>query len=373
MKLGRSWALVRKELKEYRRHRFILSTLLIPPIVLAILGPMGASLPLYLQDHAVDPHALAAFPVPTTNLTLNASDASSYLANHTSNGVIRLDHVALVGLSLAYVVLDNSTVTGSSLVQFTLNHSTVRGSNLTSGVVTSSMLYHSNLRKAVVQNCTGLGLNVSQTTIVGSPNLQVLMSDGTSSTGLASQLLEAYPLLMSVIPAVLPASIASYALVGEKTNRSLEPLLTSPLSDRELLWGKVLGILLPTLGVTALGFGLLAVVSDLLTFGPFGYLVFPNAAWVLALLALSPLLAFMAITFSIVISARSTDVRSAQEVSSLLVLPILFLFVGAILTSVLVNLLVLSVLAVGLLALDAVLFQLAVDLFQREKILVSWK
>ena len=81
----------------------------------------------------------------------------------------------------------------------------------------------------------------------------------------------------------------------------------------------------------------------------------------------------MAITISVVISARSTDVRSAQEVSSLLVLPVIFLFVGSILTSALTNVWVLGVLAVGLLALDAVLFQIAVDLFQREAILVKWK
>lgn len=370
---SRAWALVRKELKEYRRQRFILSTLFIPPIVIAVVGPLGASLPLYLQQHQVDPQAIDHFPRPVPTVWLGPNNSTAYLANHTANGELRLDHVGIIDLSLQFVLVENSTLEGATLVQYSMNHSVVIGSNLTNGVATSTLLFHSNIHKSVLQNCTGLGLKVWQTTLAGSPNVQILMADGTSTSSIAEQLLDGYPLLMAVIPAVLPAGIASYALVGEKNNRSLEPLLASPLSDRELLWGKILGILLPTLAVTALGFVLLAVVSDALVAGPLGFLLFPNATWAFALLALSPLLAFMAITISVVISARSTDVRSAQEVSSLLVLPVIFLFVGSIFTAALTNLLVLGVLAVGLLALDAVLFRVAVDLFQRESILAKWK
>ncbi len=370
---GRSWAVVRKELKEYSRQRFILSTLLVPPIVLAVIGPLGASLPLYLGQHQVDPQVIDHFPRPSATIWLGPDNSSAYLANHTSNGELRLDHVGVIGLSLSFVIVQNSTLEGATLVQYSMNHSVVIGSNLTNGVATSTLLFHSNVHKSVLQNCTGLGLKIWQTMLVGSPNVQVLQQDGSSPATIAEQILAGYPLLMAVIPAVLPAGIASYALVGEKNNRSLEPLLASPLSDRELLWGKILGILLPTLGVTAMGFTLLAIVSDALVAGPLGFLLFPNLTWAIAFLALSPLLAFMAITISVVISARSTDVRSAQEVSSLLVLPVIFLFVGSILTSALTNVWVLGVLAVGLLALDAVLFQIAVDLFQREAILVKWK
>lgn len=373
MNLGRSWALVRKELKEYRRQRFILSTLLIPPVVLAIVGPIGSSLPLYLEGHAVPQSSIDAFPRPSIELWLGPQNSSAYLASHTANGELRLDHVGVIGLNLSYVILENSTLVASSVSEYSLNHSVVSGSNLSAGVVSSSLLLDVSVHASVVLNCTGLDLRVWDTTIVSSPDVQVVLNDGTGPATLTLQLLGAYPLLLSALPAVLPASVASYALVGEKLNRSLEPLLASPLSDRELLWGKVLGIFLPTLGVTGLGFGILAVVSDALTYGPLGMLLFPDASWTLCLLALAPLLAFMAITVSVIVSSRLTDVRSAQEVASLLVLPVLGLFIGAILTTAFTNLLVLGVLCIGLLALDLVLFQMAVDLFQREQILVHWK
>jgi ABC-2 type transport system permease protein len=373
VKLGRSWALVKKELKEYRRQRFILTTLLVPPIVLAIVGPLSAALPLYLSSHAVSQSKIDEFPRPYVAVWLGPGNSTAYLANHTSNGELRMDHVGLIGLTLSFVILENSTLDASTLIQYSMNHTIASGSNLTKGVASDSLLLNSNIHTSVLQNCTGQGLKVWQTTVVGSPNMQIILNDGQGPASVALQVLGAYPLLMAILPAVLPAAVASYALVGEKMNRSLEPLLASRLTDRELLWGKILGILIPTLGVTALGFGLLAILSDVLLAGPLGVIFFPNAAWIISLFLLSPLLAFMAITISIIISSRTTDVRSAQELSSLLVLPLLVFFVGAILTPAFTNVVVLLVLGAGLLAIDVVLFWMAVDLFQREKILVTWK
>ncbi|MDE1837867.1 MAG: ABC transporter permease subunit [Euryarchaeota archaeon] len=373
MKLGLAWALVRKELREYRRQRFILTTLLIPPIVLAIIGPIGASLPLYLENNAVDYQAISAFQHPSILTTLGPNNYSSYLANHTVNGVARLDHVHASWVNLTWVDIENSTIENSSVLHFSMNHSIATHNKLTAGVVASSLLFWDDIYSSSLLNDTGLDLRVYETSVSGSPNVQVLATDGLSTAQIAVGLMEAYPLLMAVIPTALPAGIASYALVGEKNNRSLEPLLAAPIRDREILWGKILGVLLPTMGVSTLGFVLLAVVSDLLVYKPLGILLFPNVTWAIALFALAPLLAFMAITLSVVISSRLTDVRSAQEVSSLLVLPIVFLFVAEILTSVINNIEVLSVLAVGLLAIDAVLFLLAAELFQRENILVKWK
>ncbi len=373
MKLGRSWTLVKKELKEYRRQRFILSTLLVPPIVLAILGPLTGAFPLYLSSHAVSPGLIDGFPRPYVSVWLGPNNSSGYLANHTANGELRLDHVGVVGLRLSSVVLENSTIDSSTVTQYSMNHTVVSDSNLTDGVAMDSLLLNSEVHGSVLENCTGQGLKIWQTTLADSPNVQVILNDGVGPAGVALQILAAYPLLMAILPAVLPAAVASYALVGEKVNRSLEPLLATPLTDRELLWGKILAILLPTIGVTALGFGLLAVLSDVLLVGPLGMLYFPNSTWVIGLCVLTPLLAFMAITIAIVISSRTTDVRSAQELSSLLVLPLLVFFVGAILTSAFTGVLVLLVLGAGLFLIDAVLFWVAVGLFQREKILVSWK
>jgi ABC-2 type transport system permease protein len=46
-------------------------------------------------------------------------------------------------------------------------------------------------------------------------------------------------LFFFIIGAVsLPVGIAAYSVVGEKVEKSLEPLLTTPLTDGEILMGK---------------------------------------------------------------------------------------------------------------------------------------
>jgi len=45
-------------------------------------------------------------------------------------------------------------------------------------------------------------------------------------------------LMFMMMPLLLPITIAAYSIVGEKTTRSLEPLLATPITTLELLVGK---------------------------------------------------------------------------------------------------------------------------------------
>ena len=55
-------------------------------------------------------------------------------------------------------------------------------------------------------------------------------------------------LLFLLIPLAVPVTIASYSIVGEKSTRSLEPLLATPTSTVEIIIGKGLqfGVLAST-------------------------------------------------------------------------------------------------------------------------------
>jgi ABC-2 type transport system permease protein len=48
------------------------------------------------------------------------------------------------------------------------------------------------------------------------------------------------------IPAIVPAMIAAYAVVGERQQGTLEPVLTTPIRREELLLGKALAALVPS-------------------------------------------------------------------------------------------------------------------------------
>src|SRR5690606_7520412 len=51
-------------------------------------------------------------------------------------------------------------------------------------------------------------------------------------------LLNQFMLMFMMMPLMIPTTIAAYSIVGEKTTRSLEPLLATPITTIELLAGK---------------------------------------------------------------------------------------------------------------------------------------
>jgi ABC-2 type transport system permease protein len=72
------------------------------------------------------------------------------------------------------------------------------------------------------------------------------------------------------------------------------------------------------------------------------------------------------------VSSRVNDPRVAEQLSAVVVLPLLLLFFGQIAGIVLLSRRLMLLLALALAALDVVLVFLAVRLFQRETILTRW-
>src|SRR5689334_12232902 len=65
--------------------------------------------------------------------------------------------------------------------------------------------------------------------------------------------LESLTYIFVIFAAVLPTSIAAYSIVGEKVEKSLEPLLATPTTDSEILLGKGIGAFLPPILTTWAG------------------------------------------------------------------------------------------------------------------------
>src|SRR5919109_723821 len=49
---------------------------------------------------------------------------------------------------------------------------------------------------------------------------------------------QAFSSMFLLMPMILPSIIASYSIVGEKSNRTVKPLLATPIKTLELLAGK---------------------------------------------------------------------------------------------------------------------------------------
>jgi len=176
-----------------------------------------------------------------------------------------------------------------------------------------------------------------------------------------------------LIPVVLPAIMGSYSIVGEKIEKSLEPLLATPTTDGELLLGKSLATFLPTIGVTAIGTTIFVTIMDVWSYIKFGIFLLPNTDFALILGVLAPLACVLSVEANVIISSKVNDIRAAQQLGTYVVIPLILLLVFAIqLTIFPIVLLVLTVSAV-IAVVDVALFYLAKATFQREEILTKWK
>lgn len=186
------------------------------------------------------------------------------------------------------------------------------------------------------------------------------------------QTLNAFLFFFMIYTGVLPATIASYSMVGEKVERSLEPLLATPASDGEILLGKGLASLIPPLTAMWAGMITLMALCDAFTHGTLGYLYFPNWLAAVAVFVVAPLLAVMAVTLSVLWSTRVTEVRTAQQLSALTAIPGLVLYVGLLSGAFSLDLPALAVIAGILAAADVALGLAARAVFHREEILTRW-
>lgn len=181
-----------------------------------------------------------------------------------------------------------------------------------------------------------------------------------------------FALLLLIMPLLIPSIIASYSIVGEKTRRTLEPLLATPTRTWELLLGKALAAFIPAVGLTWLCGAIFIVALRFVTLSPQVYSAIIGPAWLLLLLLCSPLMSLIAIAATVAISARANDPRTAQQLSAVVIVPIMAAFFAQLLGVLVISPAVVLGLAAVLALLAALAVWLAVRLFQREVILTRW-
>lgn len=182
-----------------------------------------------------------------------------------------------------------------------------------------------------------------------------------------------FMLLFMMIPIIIPITIASYSIVGEKTTRTLEPLLATPITTAELLAGKALAAAIPAIVATWLGFSIYAIGTKIIVGASAVAQKLVDPLWLTAIFVVGPLLAVAGVSIAVMISSRVNEPRVAEQISGVFVLPILALFVGQTTGFILINETFILWMAFGLVILDGALLFFATQLFQRETILTRWK
>jgi ABC-2 type transport system permease protein len=186
-------------------------------------------------------------------------------------------------------------------------------------------------------------------------------------------LINSFSFFLVIGAAFAPLGIASYSIVGEKVEKSLEPLLATPLTDGEILLGKTISAVLPTLVAMYAGAVVFMVGIDAVTFSLLGYYYFPNWTIGVLLLVLVPIAVFMSVLFSVIVSSRVNDVRSASSFGILMFFPFLAIYFVSEIGIISLDITSLLIISGILLAVDVALFFVSTATFQREEILTKWK
>jgi ABC-2 type transport system permease protein len=195
----------------------------------------------------------------------------------------------------------------------------------------------------------------------------------TGSDCLQIFLVSEFMMLFMIVPVAIPVTIAAYSIVGEKTTRSLEPLLATPITTFELLVGKCLAAVIPAVLATYAAFGIFAAGSWILVANKVLLSALLDPRWLIAIFIVGPLLAVLAVAFSLMVSSRVNDPRVAEQVSMVIILPVLVGFFGQVAGFFVLNRQIISVVAVVMLLVDALMVYLATQVFRREQILTRWK
>ncbi len=203
--------------------------------------------------------------------------------------------------------------------------------------------------------------------------VQPLVTVFATSTAASGQLRHHHELVyMLAIPALVPAALAAFAIVGERQQGTLEPVLGTPIRREELLLGKALAVFVPSVAIAYAVFGVFLVlvalfaksgVSSALIRGPD----------VLAQVIFTPLLAGWSIWLGIAISTRASEVRVAQQLSTLASLPTI-----AITTLIAINVIhatagLAFALGIALLIANRLGWRLVSTLVDRERLIAGTK
>lgn len=224
-------------------------------------------------------------------------------------------------------------------------------------------------KKSIIFYTIGLPLLIAIAFSLEIKNLTASGIPGSLSLGAESIIY-----LFVILATVLPSTIAAYSIVGEKIEKTLEPLLATPTTDDEILLGKGIAAFIPPIVSTWVGASIFMTAADFILKGAgLGYYYFPNWNAGVMLFLLAPLAAVLSIEVAVIASSRVSDVRGANQIAGLMFIPFLvvFFFGAEGIIPFDVNTLLIFSLIVFL--FDVGLYFVSKSTFNREEILTKWK
>ncbi len=205
---------------------------------------------------------------------------------------------------------------------------------------------------------------------IAAPTIQLVAAPAAEASSKLDSRVGLSLLYLLLIPALVPSTVSAYSVIGEREQGTLEPVLITPIRREEFLIGKALAVLIPTLVIAYAIFGLFLGIAVLVAQPGMRSAIFAGSHIPIQV-AFTPLLAGWSIWVGIAISARSSDVRIAQQLSVFANLPPI-----AIVALMGFNVITPSTglalgLAAALVAVDALGWRAVAAMFDRERLITG--
>lgn len=177
------------------------------------------------------------------------------------------------------------------------------------------------------------------------------------------------PVFFLMIPIMASSVMAASSFVGEKEKHTLETLLYSPLSLKQMFQAKILAGFSVGMMVSYISFAAMMLALELEVFLLTGDAIRPSSSWLAIMLLIAPAISIIAIAVTVRGSAKAQTIEEAQQRAVFLVFPILALLIGQFTGILLISAGLLWGVGAVLAALDVLLMRGAAGSFTYEKLL----
>jgi ABC-type Na+ efflux pump permease subunit len=174
-----------------------------------------------------------------------------------------------------------------------------------------------------------------------------------------------------IIPVMISSVIASNSFAGEKERKTIEGLLYTPISDKELILGKVAVSFFPAVVISWICFLVYTIVVNVFSYQIFSYLFFPTLTWLVLIFWLVPIISFLSLVLIVAVSQKVSGVWEAQQISVLLILPIIGLVISQVGGVIYLSSPVVFIVGLLILVIDIIAYKWIVKTFDRERILTK--
>lgn len=131
-----------------------------------------------------------------------------------------------------------------------------------------------------------------------------------------------------VVPLTISTAVGASSIVGERERGTGEFLAHSPAHVVEIYLGKLIASLIPGYITTVVGFGLYALLVNLIVGPDVGGWFFPTPSWWLLIVWVLPPFLALALSLVLRLSARVKSTAAAQQASGLVTFPLIIIAYG---------------------------------------------